>query len=271
VLGGEAVLEGEPTIVALANSWIIINVGGGPTDDKPGVTLEAPRNPDRVSSFLNIRVADIQSLYEQWSARGADFLTPPVNNGREIRAYIRDPDGHLIEVGQTTGPVEQRTAKHDPTMNALPNPGLRHVYRLDAELDAPVDLGDTPQGHRRIIPLTRGHAVGPYFEAELLPVGGADWQIVRASGSSVADIRYTLKTDRGALLYVQSKGVRHGDPDVLARLAAGEGVDPSEYTFRTSVTIETADAELAWLNDGVFIAVGGRWPSGVAYEVYLVA
>ena len=115
VLGGEAVLEGEPTIVALANSWIIINLGGGPTEDKPGVTLETPRNPDRVSSFLNIRVADIQSLYEQWNARGAEFLTPPVNSGREIRAYIRDPDGHLIEVGQTTGPLEQRTAELDPT------------------------------------------------------------------------------------------------------------------------------------------------------------
>jgi catechol 2,3-dioxygenase-like lactoylglutathione lyase family enzyme len=104
VLGGEAVLEGEPTIVGLANSWIIINLGGGPTHDKPGVTLETPRNPDRVSSFLNIRVADIQSLYEQWTARGAEFLTPPINNGPEIRAYIRDPDGHLIEVGQTTAP-----------------------------------------------------------------------------------------------------------------------------------------------------------------------
>jgi len=156
-------------------------------------------------------------------------------------------------------------------MNALPNPELRHVYRLDAELDAPVDIGDTPQGHRRIIPLTRGHAAGPYFDAELLPAGGADWQIVRASGSSVADIRYTLKTDGGALLYVQSQGVRHGDPNVLARLAAGEDVDPSDYTFRTAMTIETADPELAWVNDGIFIAVGGRWSSGVSYDVYLVA
>jgi hypothetical protein len=156
-------------------------------------------------------------------------------------------------------------------MIALPDPQLRHVYRLDAELDAPVDLGDTPQGHRRIIPLTRGHAAGPYFDAELLPAGGADWQIVRASGSSVADIRYTLETDAGALLYVQSQGVRHGAPGVLARLAAGEDVDPSEYTFRTSVTIETADPDLAWVNDGVFIAVGGRGPSGVSYDVYLVA
>ena len=98
-------------------------------------------------------------------------------------------------------------------MNALPDPELRHVYRLDAELDAPVDLGDTPQGHRRIIPITRGQAAGRYFDAELLPAGGADWQIVRASGSWVADIRYTLKTDGGALLYVQSQGLRHGDPE----------------------------------------------------------
>ena len=94
---------------------------------------------------------------------------------------------------------------------------------------------------------------------------------MRASGSSVADIRYTLKTDGGALLYVQSQGVRHGDPSVLARLAAGEDVDPSDYTFRTAMTIETADPELAWVNDGVFIAVGGRRPSGVSYDVYLVA
>ena len=73
VLGGETVMEGEPTIVALANSWIIINVGGGPTDDKPTVTLKTPQDPDRVSSFLNIRVADIHAVYEQWSARGAQF------------------------------------------------------------------------------------------------------------------------------------------------------------------------------------------------------
>jgi catechol 2,3-dioxygenase-like lactoylglutathione lyase family enzyme len=102
VLGGETVVEGEPTIVALANGWIIINVGGGPTDDKPTVTLEAPRDPDRTSSFLNIRVADIAAIYAEWSARGAEFLTEPMDRGSEIRCYLRDPDGHLIEVGQTT-------------------------------------------------------------------------------------------------------------------------------------------------------------------------
>jgi catechol 2,3-dioxygenase-like lactoylglutathione lyase family enzyme len=108
VLGGELVREGEPSIVALANSWIIINVGGGPTDDKPTVTLEPPRDPNRVSNFLNIRVADMAATYADWSGRGAEFLTPPKDHGREIRCYIRDPDGHLIEVGQATGILPDR-------------------------------------------------------------------------------------------------------------------------------------------------------------------
>jgi hypothetical protein len=155
-------------------------------------------------------------------------------------------------------------------MHSLPAPKLRHVYRLDASVDVPLDLGDTPQGHRRIVALTGGRAQGPDFKAELLGTGSADWLIVRPTGSSVADIRYTLKTDRGALLYVRSQGVRHGKPEVLARLAAGEDVDPSEYMFRTTVAIETSAPELAWLNDGVFIAVGGRRPNGVSYDVYLV-
>jgi catechol 2,3-dioxygenase-like lactoylglutathione lyase family enzyme len=110
VLGGEVVLEGEPTAVALANGWVIINVGGGPTEDKPGVTLEAPRDLGRVSAFLNIRVADIQSIYEDWSSKGAEFLTPPQDRGREFRCYLRDPDGHLIEVGQATGLVDEAAA-----------------------------------------------------------------------------------------------------------------------------------------------------------------
>ena len=101
ILGGEIVLAGQPTIVALANSWIIINVGGGATDDKPTITLEPPHDPDRVSSFLNIRVADIQTTYQTWSERGAQFLTPPIDRASETRCYLRDPDGHLIEVGQS--------------------------------------------------------------------------------------------------------------------------------------------------------------------------
>ncbi|GAB2567618.1 VOC family protein [Nocardia heshunensis] len=104
VLGGRVVFSGGPIYVALANIFVIINVGGGPTDDKPSVVLETPPDPDRVSSFLNLRVEDIHAVYAEWSARGAQFLTPPKQHRYEIRCYIRDPDGYLIEVGQTTDP-----------------------------------------------------------------------------------------------------------------------------------------------------------------------
>lgn len=106
VLGGTTVMEGGPTIVKLANSWIIINEGGGPTEDKPDVTLDVSTDPNHADAFLNIRVADIHKVYEEWSARGAIFLTPPIDRGAEIRCYMRDPDGHLIEVGQATGIID---------------------------------------------------------------------------------------------------------------------------------------------------------------------
>jgi catechol 2,3-dioxygenase-like lactoylglutathione lyase family enzyme len=104
VLGGELAMnmDGGPAVVQLANSWIIINGGGGPTDDKPEVTLEVPTDPTRTSAFLNIRVADVHAIYAKWSALGAEFLTPPTDRGSELRCYLRDPDGHLIEVGQST-------------------------------------------------------------------------------------------------------------------------------------------------------------------------
>jgi lactoylglutathione lyase len=102
VFGATVLWERDPVILKLANSWLILNVGGGPTDDKPEVTLSTPDDPHRTSAFLNIRVADMAAVYEEWSARGAEFLTEPKHHDREIRAYIRDPDGHLIEVGQTT-------------------------------------------------------------------------------------------------------------------------------------------------------------------------
>src|SRR4051794_27423248 len=121
VLGGRVVFSGDVTYVALSNSWIIINVGGGPTDDKPAVTLEPPRDPDRVSSFLNIRVKDIEAVYAEWSARGAQFLTPPKQHQYEIRCYIRDPDGHLIEVGQTTDPEGDWSPARWPSSTADPS------------------------------------------------------------------------------------------------------------------------------------------------------
>jgi muconolactone delta-isomerase len=156
------------------------------------------------------------------------------------------------------------------TGNGLPTPELTLVYRLDAILGPPLDLGETPHGHRRIVPLTGGTFTGPAFSGRLLPGASADWQTIQPDGTAHADLRYVLQTDAGAVLYVQAAGVRHGASDVLARLGRGEDVDPSEYTFRTTTRIETATASLDSLNKGVFISVGGRQPAGVTYETYLV-
>jgi catechol 2,3-dioxygenase-like lactoylglutathione lyase family enzyme len=102
VLGGEVVHEKDPAMVKVANGWIVLNPGGGPTPDKPDITLTAPEPGDPVSAFLNVRVADIAAFYAEARAKGAQFLTEPLDRGAEIRCYMRDPDGHLIEVGQTT-------------------------------------------------------------------------------------------------------------------------------------------------------------------------
>lgn len=113
IFDGKVLLERDPVIMKVANTWLILNSGGGPTDDKPTVTLSTPPDPDHVSAFMNIRVADIAAAYKEWSARGATFLTEPKDHGREIRAYIRDPDGHLIEVGQFTGMLDDFTTEGD--------------------------------------------------------------------------------------------------------------------------------------------------------------
>ena len=109
VLGATVLREGEPTFLKLGNIWLTINVGGGPTDDKPEVVASPPRDPNVLSIFLNLRVSDIRRYYELWSSRGAKFITEPKVHATELRCYMRDPDGYLIEVGQTTmtpGPLD---------------------------------------------------------------------------------------------------------------------------------------------------------------------
>jgi lactoylglutathione lyase len=100
VFDGTVIRTGEPSIVQVANTWVILNVGGGPTDDKPSISLRPPHRLDEYSSFMNVRVADLASSYEAWRAKGAQFLTEPKDHGAEIRCYLRDPDGYLIEVAQ---------------------------------------------------------------------------------------------------------------------------------------------------------------------------
>jgi hypothetical protein len=155
--------------------------------------------------------------------------------------------------------------------NRLPEPRLTQVFRLEASAGEALDVGDTAQGRRRIVPLTGGTFTGRELNGLLVPGASADWQIVLPDGTALGDIRYTLQTDHGSLLYVRSQSVRHGSAEVLARLGRGEEVDASEYVFRTSTQIETAARDLDWLNKGVFISVGGRQPGSVIYEVYLVA
>jgi len=153
----------------------------------------------------------------------------------------------------------------------LPEPRLTKIFRLEASLGEALDVGDVAQGRRRIVPLTGGTFAGPELNGTLLPGASADWQIVQPDGTALGDIRYTLRTAHGDLLYVRSRGIRHGSAEVLARLGRGEEVDASEYVFRTSTQIETAASDLDWLNKGVFVSVAGRQPGGVTYEVYLVA
>jgi lactoylglutathione lyase len=109
ILGATVLREGEPTLLRFGNIWLTINVGGGPTDDKPEVVASPPRDPNVLSIFLNLRVTDIQRFYDLWSSRGAKFITEPKVHATELRCYMRDPDGYLIEIGQTTmtaGPLD---------------------------------------------------------------------------------------------------------------------------------------------------------------------
>jgi muconolactone delta-isomerase len=146
---------------------------------------------------------------------------------------------------------------NDPTSTRagifqLPNPRLTPVYRLDATVGEPLELGDRGQGHRRIVPLTGGTFTGPQISGTLVPGASADWQTVLPDGTAIGDIRYTLQTHRGDLLSIQARGVRHGPAEVLARLGHGEDVDPGEYTFRAATQIETAAPELDWAEQGRF-------------------
>jgi lactoylglutathione lyase len=110
VFGAKVIRKSNPAMLRISNTWLIINTGGGPTDDKPEVIAAPPQSAHVLTSALNIRVADIAASYRDWKARGADFITEPKNHGAEIRCYIRDPDGYLIEVGQTTGALSNQSA-----------------------------------------------------------------------------------------------------------------------------------------------------------------
>ena len=235
------------------------------------------KDRQRAEASAAARLADQGHLVRVWNRPVAAGNTPVVGLYRaDSQAHLDGLLGALplyAWMHLTVTPLQPHP--NDParpaSRNQLPAPRLTLVYRLEAALGQPLDLGDTSQGHRRIVPLTAGSFIGPAISGKLLPGASADWQVVLPDGTALGDIRYTLQTDRDELLYVQSRGIRHGSAEVLARLGRGEDVDASEYTFRTATQIETGTPDLDWLNKGVFVSVAGRQAATVIYETYLVA
>jgi len=143
------------------------------------------------------------------------------------------------------------------------------IFHIHAELAEILTLGMTPYGERRIINILGGRVDGARLSGRILP-GGADWQIIRSDGVADLDARYTIETEAGARILVSSRGLRHGPPDVMARLAQGETVEPSLYYFRTMMRFETADPAVAWLNRILALGRGAREPRTVRLDVYEV-
>lgn len=160
-------------------------------------------------------------------------------------------------------------ASKTEAQSGLPEPKLEFIFEAKVTLDPVQELGITTYGKRRIIPITGGTFEGPLMRGVIVP-GGADWQTVRTDGSADLEARYTLKTDDGVLIYIQNKGVRHAKPEVLARMAKGEKVDPSEYYMRTAATFEVAEGKYAWLTKAVVVSTGARMSDHVLLKFYRV-
>jgi hypothetical protein len=146
---------------------------------------------------------------------------------------------------------------------------LTFAMELRVRVGTPVEIGVVARGRRRIVPILGGTFEGPDLAGDVLD-GGADWQIVRDDGLSELDARYTLRTDRGELVYLQNAGIRHAAPDVIAKLLAGEAVDPALVYFRTVPVFETAAPRLAWLTRAMFVGDGERHPDFVVVRVWKV-
>lgn len=147
-------------------------------------------------------------------------------------------------------------------------PQLEFLMAISAEVGELVNMGAAPLGERRVVYITGGTFAGPLMRGEV--VGGADWQIARRDGALELDARYALKEARGGLVQVVSQGMRHGPPEVLARLARGEEVDPAGYFFRTFMRFETGAPELAFLNTTMALATARRHARRVELRCYKV-
>jgi hypothetical protein len=153
-------------------------------------------------------------------------------------------------------------------------PPLEPVFDVRAKVGPPIEIGPVGRGRRRIVPILGGHchgrdAFGELLTGRVLP-GGADWQLIHEDGLTEADARYTLETMRGALVYVQNRGVRHAAPGVIEKLLAGEAVDPSLVYFCSAPIFETSAPELQFLVRAIFVGVGARYPAEVVIRFWKV-
>ena len=149
------------------------------------------------------------------------------------------------------------------------NPSLNFLYTSIIEVESPLSVGKTACGERRIINISGGAFEGPRLSGKVLP-GGADWQVIRNDGVTELEAKYTLETQDGALIYVTNWGLRHGPPETMKKIAAGQEVDPAEYYFRTTPRFETGSSKYDWLNKLVAVASGERRASKVIITVYEV-
>lgn len=157
----------------------------------------------------------------------------------------------------------------DDQATHIETPGLRFLFEASGALASPLLIGPTPIGVQRVIPIEAG---GPFEGPEISgkTLGGHDWQTTRADGVTVVDATYLLETDDGVRLHCRNKGVRHGSPEVMQRLAAGEAVDPSEYYFRAFPEFTAPEGRYEWLNRSLFISSGARFPNGVKLRFFQV-
>ena len=146
-------------------------------------------------------------------------------------------------------------------------PELHHVCDIDVSVGPIRDLGATPHGRRRIIPILSGTVKGPLLEAEVMP-GGADWQYVRGDGVLELEARYSIKTKDGTEIAITNRGIRRAPPEIMERLSRGEAVDPAQVYFRTAPVFEAPSGPHAWLNESVFVATAARFPDKVHIRVF---
>ena len=149
-------------------------------------------------------------------------------------------------------------------------PRLEYVCEINVQLDPAMVVGETAHGIRRIVPIVGGTVSGPQIKAAIIR-GGADWQLLRKDGNTELEAHYQFKTDDGVLIYIHNVGVRLASPEIAAKLARGERVDPSQYYFRAVPRFEAPiQSKYAFLNDAIFVCTGERLPNSVRLMIWKV-